>query len=153
MTSFTVNNAHTTATVNESDSILFKCAARGRPTLNFQLSRNGSNLSQSRHNSTCHADAMLTTTMLRARCEDAGLYTCEVHDGVGNPDQRTVTVFVNCKFPIKAKRTFHIKIKKKKKKKQKKKKKAGIFSTLRTLVKMPLYSSYRSCKAVFCPLV
>ena len=98
VTTLTVNNANTTTTVNESDSISVNCTASGRPTAAIVLTKNGETVSSRPKGEVTRDDvAMLTNVMSRARCEDAGHYTCQVRNDVGQPDTHNITVFVNCK--------------------------------------------------------
>ena len=99
VTTFAVNNAHVTTTVNESDSISVSCTASGRPTAAIVLTRNGETVSSRPKGEVTRDDmATLTSGMSRARCEDGGHYMCQVYNDVGQPDVHSITVFVNCKW-------------------------------------------------------
>ena len=109
VTTLTVNNAHNTTTVNESDSISVTCTASGRPTAGIVLTRDGETVnSRPQGEVTRDAVATLTNVTSRARCEDAGHYTCQVHNDVAEPDLQTVTVFVNCKLALEMSRAVII---------------------------------------------
>ncbi|KAK7479003.1 hypothetical protein BaRGS_00029764, partial [Batillaria attramentaria] len=77
--------------VNESDSVTFRCRADGRPTPSMTL------MNQNTGREITTQSSPLSHIVSRARCEDAAVYKCTARNGIGQDQEDTTTLFVNCK--------------------------------------------------------
>ena len=95
--------------MNESETISVTCTASGRPTTGIVLTRGGETVNSRPQGEVTRDDVTtLTSVTSRVRCEDAGRYTCQVHNDVGEPDLQSVIVFVNCKLALEMSRAVII---------------------------------------------
>ncbi|KAK7485507.1 hypothetical protein BaRGS_00023195, partial [Batillaria attramentaria] len=79
------------STVNEDQSVTFYCQADGRPTPTMTL------VDQDSHKVvTDKSPSPISHNVSRARCEDAGNYTCSTGSGIGS-NQAESRLLVNCK--------------------------------------------------------
>ncbi|KAK7477510.1 hypothetical protein BaRGS_00031195 [Batillaria attramentaria] len=80
----------TSSTVRENQSVAFTCRADGRPTPNITLVNRDTGRQLRRQSSP------LSYSVSRARCEDAGVYTCSASNGIGPDQVETIKFLVNC---------------------------------------------------------